>query len=455
MTSSLPRLDGLLERALEDQTILEEVTSVILGVQHRLELCSFGRPATRALRPQVISRACWERAAAAAGSVARVMRGIATRLAASPELQDRAGFDQASRWLFGVDRSGADARLMARTDGLFDADGRYRVLEHNMGFAGGGSFADGVGDLFEQTRLLGAVPGSLHRQKFADGLADAMRTTCGRTPVLGFVTPFDVELSMLAQLGNDSALIPLGLREQRFEVVSGEVKHLTVDDRVRLKGVDVDVLLVIPIVGVIHDAWSRLREAGPHLDELMATGRFRFFNGISVPHAGYPKSLLALMDDPAAEAVLEGLDGEDVVRCREAVPWTRVVAEGPVEWQGRRHDLLDLLARERERFVLKPSFGFGGRGVVLGWATSQEVWEARIRCEDEVLVAQERVDGVMQRWPILDDRGSPTWVETPASVDVFVWNDQRAGASLSRLMVDGLMNISQGSSVVPVYVHDP
>ena len=147
--------------------------------------------------------------------------------------------------MFGVDRSGADARLMARTDGLFDADGWYRVLEHNMGFAGGGSFADGVGDLFEQTTLLGAVPGSLHRQKFVDGLADAMRTTCGRTPVLGFVTPFDVELSMLAQLGNDSALIPMGLREQRFEVVSGEVKHLTVDDRVRLK--DVDVLSLIHI----------------------------------------------------------------------------------------------------------------------------------------------------------------------------------------------------------------
>ena len=103
---------------------------------------------------------------------------------------------------------------------------------------------------------------------------------------------------------------------------------------------------------------------------------------------------------------------------------------------------------------MKPSFGSGGAGVMLGWTTSPEAWEAAVVNPPEPMVAQERVVPRTEWWPVVEPDGSVTELETASSLDVFVFNDRRPAAALSRLMIDGLMNVAQGSSIAPVYVVD-
>jgi hypothetical protein len=80
------------------------------------------------------------------------------------------------------------------------------------------------------------------------------------------------------------------------------------------------------------------------------------------------------------------------------VPWTRMFVPGRTQFEGRRHDLLELAIAARERFVLKPAEGWEGRGVLLGVETPQAQWEAEARQRyggEHVL--QERVQAPLRR----------------------------------------------------------
>lgn len=60
------------------------------------------------------------------------------------------------------------------------------------------------------------------------------------------------------------------------------------------------------------------------------------------------------------------------------VPWTRMFVPGRTQYEGRRHDLRELALAARDRFVLKPTEGYEGRGVLLGIETPPAQWAAEV-----------------------------------------------------------------------------
>src|SRR5437879_10974090 len=53
------------------------------------------------------------------------------------------------------------------------------------------------------------------------------------------------------------------------------------------------------------------------------------------------------------------------------VPWTRRVRAAEGDYFGARVDLLEFVAANRERLVLKPNDDYGGHGISIGWNTDE------------------------------------------------------------------------------------
>lgn len=135
------------------------------------------------------------------------------------------------------------------------------------------------------------------------------------------------------------------------------------------------------------------------------------------------------------------------------IPWTRLVSDRKTEFQGREVDLLEFLSENRERFVLKPNDEYGGKGVTLGWESSQEVWdEALMHALSSPFVAQHRVEPITRLFPAWIDGHldiSPRYVDA----DPYVFYGRTVYGCLTRLSSVSLLNVTAGGgSVVPMFL---
>lgn len=137
----------------------------------------------------------------------------------------------------------------------------------------------------------------------------------------------------------------------------------------------------------------------------------------------------------------------------EHIPWTRLVCERKTVYKGEEVDLMPFLVDNRERFVLKPNDEYGGKGVVLGWQTSPEAWEAELRHAMTMpYVAQERVDSIVRLFPALIDGKldiSPRFVDA----NPYAFYGRTVYGCLTRLSSMALLNVTAGGgSVVPTFL---
>jgi hypothetical protein len=149
------------------------------------------------------------------------------------------------------------------------------------------------------------------------------------------------------------------------------------------------------------------------------------------------KRTLALLSEhaasflPAEQAFIE-----------EHVPWTRLVVEGPVDYAGQTHPLIELLRGHRDLFVLKDSNSCGGEGVVIGKFASQELWRETV--DRALLEGDWVVQEVQQSLPYLYQSG-----DYGCSVHDMIWGPfvfgDRYGGVILRMQpkaVGGAVNLS-------------
>ena len=126
------------------------------------------------------------------------------------------------------------------------------------------------------------------------------------------------------------------------------------------------------------------------------------------------------------------------------MPWTRKLIP----------PLADEVIAKRESLVLKPNDEYGGKGVVLGWTTSQPAWERAVTAAlDSSHVVQEAVPVPKEPYPMLLD--GMREVEVSLDLDPYLFGGGVAGA-LTRLSSAALLNVTAGAgSVVPTYIVEP
>ncbi|MCI0642594.1 MAG: hypothetical protein L0Y72_02780 [Gemmataceae bacterium] len=94
---------------------------------------------------------------------------------------------------------------------------------------------------------------------------------------------------------------------------------------------------------------------------------------------------------------------------RRHILWTRVVSDRKTTLpDGQAADLLEHIRKERDRLVLKPNRNYGGEGVVIGPATTQEEWEKTLEkavADPERWVVQQLANIPVSEFPVLDANG--------------------------------------------------
>jgi hypothetical protein len=161
------------------------------------------------------------------------------------------------------------------------------------------------------------------------------------------------------------------------------------------------------------------------------------------------KACLALLSDARFDRLFN--DEQNEVR-RAHVPWTRVLRGGDVDFEGRSRDLFELARNDRNRFVIKPTSGYGGRDVLVGREVEPGAWDDRLECAAEspgAWTIQEHVEIPEEDFPVFepDLRFEPRKI----NLNPYLFGGRYAG-SFVRLSASSVINVSVGGGMAPAFV---
>ena len=131
---------------------------------------------------------------------------------------------------------------------------------------------------------------------------------------------------------------------------------------------------------------------------------------------------------------------------RRHVPWSRRVVAGETTFRGQKVSLPDFLLDHRERLLLKPFIGHGGRAVEVGWSSTPERWQQA--------VAEALADGsflVQEFWPsrpYLFQHGEQGTAVHRMVWGAFVFGGQPGGCMVRMVPAaadSGVVSVSKGS----------
>lgn len=165
------------------------------------------------------------------------------------------------------------------------------------------------------------------------------------------------------------------------------------------------------------------------------------------------KASLAILSDEANAHMFTATELEAI---HAHIPWTRRIQDRKTTYEGQEIDLLDWVANNRDKLVIKPNDEYGGSGVVIGWEVDSDRWNAAIKHGlTTPHVVQERVQTIEREYPAWQN-GQLDISKRFVDADPYVYYGERIEGCLTRLSGTALLNVTAGTgSVVPVFVIEP
>lgn len=163
----------------------------------------------------------------------------------------------------------------------------------------------------------------------------------------------------------------------------------------------------------------------------------------------HKKLLFGILTDERFKHFFTGREHELILK---HVPWTRRVEERKTEHNGKSIDLLKFTRDYRDNLVLKPNDEYGGKGIFIGWESSDCEWDEAIKIalEGDYLV-QERVKTSRQTFPFIREDGEVEFIEQLIDLDPLLY-DGKVGSAFTRLSGSALANCTAGGGMVPVFI---
>ncbi len=402
------------------------------------------------LRPCFLDEATDVSVRTAAVAAVAALNSIHQQLIHNLSLLPTLGFPGWATALARVDAETVLPTVVGRIDGLRDRTGEIQFIEYNTN-PGGIIETDELAEVFAATPCMQALGEQVPcttlstRAAMLETLLGHQRQLGrGEPPALALIGPVEPK----NQLGVDKLLAFLSdngifTRSVLFDANwSNQGGGLFLDDR-RIDAVifaypDTAVRFLLqnnldhPIFKAVHESTAYI------------------VNGFFRSAVLYSKTLFAAISDPEFPGIERT---PEIAQAERWIPWTRLFRDGSTIYQGKRVRLEQLVTEHRDRFVLKPAFGFGGDGVTLGWEATAEQWAATLaQTQQRPYIVQERIEMIREPYPLLEGENLE-FTERYSDLNPFVWGDVRAEGYMIRLSQTSLLNVSAGTgSMTPVFI---
>lgn len=448
MSELVERAIAAFDRLLADQH-LDSTIELLQRATARQRICSDnGAPACTALRPLFLDGQRYAELMRAAELVMGALERVGEQLLADPELRHGLGIPAYLDPILAMDAEHGAAPVFARLDGLVSAEGELRFIEYNGHTGGGVALSDEMQRAFDKMPVVRAFAARqpLRWIPVYDVLEDAIHERQQRLGRPGPPRIGVVQTGPLMHQNRDNRWLPY-LASRGCLVALAPAEHYDYrDGRLRLGTLELDWVVLM--------RWDEVYEPpdamGP-VFQAIRDGAVLEWRGIAHSLIKEYKHVFELLTAPEHRG---RHDEATWAALQRHVPWTRVLRPRETTYEDATVDLLPFVEQNRERLVLKPGGGLGGKGVVLGFTVDDGAWRAAVkRARRRNYVVQELVPLRTREHPLLrDGRLAPAPVF--ASLAPWIWNGERAAGAVARLSVDAVTNVASGGSLAPVAILD-
>jgi len=439
-----PIVRDLDERILNDPSLVPLVFENLIAAQRELGLVFGDRPTCPFLRPHIVLRSQYDEVVRAANTIAFAFEKLVDRALVDDELLATLDLTEREIKMARIDPGYPRLCVSSRLDSYL-SDSGFQFLEYNA------ETPAGVGD---QMQLEKVLFGLTHLKELLD-----QRSHWRPEPHRRLLAAL---LAAYRDWGGEEAHPQIAIvdwkgvaTESEFHVLqayfSAEgVKTIIADprelsyDNVNLKAGDFRIDIVYKRV-VIHEFLERCNENHP-LARAYADRRICMANSFRTKIAHKKASFAILSDSKYADLFTP----EEIAVLNRHIPWTRRVEQCMTDFEGAKHDLIELIGQERERLVLKPNDDYGGHGVFIGWETTPEEWGRAINLAlRRPYVVQQRV--ALKKIPITTFSDRVRLEEMFVDFNPFLFHNETEGA-LIRLSNSSLLNVTSGGGQTALLV---
>jgi hypothetical protein len=438
-------------KLLEQPEVAESSRRMLDEGLERARLIFGGRRLSPYLRPHFVTEEDFARVTRVCETVWGAIQKVKDAAVADDSMLDELGVTEIERELVKIDPGYSAVSPTSRLDSFLTADA-YSFVELNGESPAGIAYADAAYEIFSSLPVM---------RRFAERYT--LRTFDGRPQLLGTLLEAYREFAG-ARAGDKPSIAIVDLKglptQKEFELfrdyfeAEGHPAAICSPDELeftngRLRCGEFEIEIVYK--RLLVNEYLPIMSEQPALLEACRAGAVCMVNSFRSKLI-HKKALFAVLTDERHARLFDDAEREAI---RAHVPWTRKVREGKTDKGGREIDLLEYVASNRDRLVLKPNDDYGGHGIYIGWNTEGGAWDEAVKAAlaDGDYLVQERVKTARETFPALAEDGSVFFAEQLVDLDPLLFNG-RVGSAFTRLSFTELANVSSGGGMVPTFIID-
>ena len=434
---------------LSDPKLAESSRAMLDEGLERAKLIFGGRRLSPYLRPHFVSADDFERIRSICETVWSAIQKVKDAAVSNDSIVTELGLTQIERELVRIDPGYSAVSPTARLDSFLTSSA-YSFVELNGESPAGIAYADAAYDIFSSLPVMKKfaeeyeVKALYGRRYMLEVLLDSYVEYLGRKPdhppTIAIVDledlPTKTEFELFKEFFEHNGYSAIICSPQELEFTDG---------RLRRKDFEIDIvykrLLLNEYLPIMLDY--------PALLNAYRAGAVCMVNSFRSKLI-HKKALFAVLTDQRHKDLFTANERAAIAA---HVPWTRAVKDESTDYFGKEIELLEFVAANRDRFVLKPNDDYGGHGISIGWNANETQWNEALQAalEDGDYLVQERVPTARETFPALTADGRIEFAEQLVDLDPLLFNG-KVGSAFTRLSSTELANVTSGGGMVPTYI---